>query len=150
MRTENSKERRGADELDFPNTFLACVVRQSQGGGKCGHSRARIDVFTKRNHSHNPRCTINTTKDANGREQRLALLKLDLLCAISPVDFRLGVGARIVDLGGPSGDTTCERSCPIYTLALPSGKHAMGKGSPFARSFMDAFVACLDLKGLLV
>jgi hypothetical protein len=150
MRIVDSEERRGADELDFPDTFLACVFREPQGSGKCGYSRARIDVFTQRNHSHNPRGTVNATKDANGGEQRLALLKLDLLCAISPVDFRLRVGACIVNLCSPSGDTTCERSRPIYALALPGGKHAMEKGSPFARSFMDAFVACLDLKGLLV
>jgi len=68
MRIEDSQKNKRADELEFPDTFPACVVREPQGGGKCRHSRARINVIAQRNHSHNPRGAINTTKDTNGGE----------------------------------------------------------------------------------
>jgi hypothetical protein len=63
--------------------------------------------LAERHHGDHARRAVDATKDAYGRKQRVALLKLELLRVIPPIDFRLGARARGVEsFGLLSGNAT--------------------------------------------
>ena len=80
-----ARVKKWTDELDFPDTFLIRLGREFQGLGECRYDIARSNIFAKRHHGDDPGCTIDSAKYTNGGKQRLSLLKLNLLCVISPV-----------------------------------------------------------------
>jgi hypothetical protein len=49
--------------------------------------------LAERHHGDDARRAVDAAKDAHGREQRVALLELNLLRVIPPVNFRLGASA---------------------------------------------------------
>ena len=96
-----------ADELHFPDTFLIRLGREFQGSGECRYDIARGNIFAERHHGDDPGRTVDSTKYTNGGKQRLPLLKLNLLCVISPVQFGLSACTRRVgDFGSLSRDAT--------------------------------------------
>jgi len=76
--------------------------------GEHRDSSARGDVFTQRHHGDHARGAVDAAKDTDGRKQRLALLELDLLCVIPPVELGLSAGSfgSVVGFGRLSGDAT--------------------------------------------
>jgi len=63
--------------------------------------------LAERHDGDDPRRAVDAAKDAHGREQRLALLELNLLSVIPPVNFRLGASARsVVGFGRLLGNNT--------------------------------------------
>jgi hypothetical protein len=82
---EREDVKKRADELHFPDTLLIRLSREFQGSGECRYGIARSDIFAERHHGDNPGRAVDSTKNTNCGEQRLPLLKLNLLCVISPV-----------------------------------------------------------------
>jgi len=77
--------KKGADELDSPDTLLIRLGRVFQGLGERRYDSARSNVLAERHYGDNPRRTVDSTKNTYDRKQRLPLSKLDLLCVISSI-----------------------------------------------------------------